>query len=605
MTRDLITVAATFTADPLLPLLRDALEHIEAPHHVESAPYGQLVEQLLSPSSRFARNTRGVNAGLIRVADWAGAPDRVDAFVGAAREFAAARGTPTLFVVCPDPPAAGAVRPTAVSVSGGERPPPPAPEEGPGTGTGSAVARLSAGLRDVPGVALVDAAEWFAAYGCRDIHDPEAADIAHIPYTEEAFAVLAVGVARVARTTCERPRKVIAVDCDETLWGGACGDRAPADLDLGGHFREVRRFLARKHEEGFVLVLTSRNDPESVERVFAERAADLVLTREHFAAARVNWKPKSRNILSLAEELRLGVDSFVLVDDDPYVCAEVGEALPEVAVVHVGTDSDPPQVLRHCWELDRFFATAEDRTRNDGYRADALRREAAAGAGDTASLNERLGTAVTVGRATPADLPRITQLLARTNQFTSATATAADLPGLLERPDTTAWTARLRDRFGDYGVIAAAVATPGPGDDDPGSGTGTTPGAVDLLCFAMSCRALDRGVTEALFRAVAEDGRAPGLQVRFRRTGRNGPALDFLRRHGARLPAPGAGSAPGTAAPGGDLPADLVFAVPVPVPASDPVPVAVPVSDPEPEPVPVAVPASEPVPAPAAVPVPE
>ncbi|MER6911878.1 HAD-IIIC family phosphatase [Streptomyces sp. NPDC000594] len=553
MTRDLFTVAATFTADPLLPLLRDALEHIEAPHRVESAPYGQLVEQLLSPSSHFARNTSGINAGLVRIADWAGSAERVDAFMAAVREFAAAQGRPTVLVLCPDPP------------------PPPGPGE-PAAGA----ARLLAGVREVPGIAPVDAADWFDAYGCRDIHDPGAASIAHIPYTEEAFAVLALGLARVVRSTLVRPRKVIVADCDETLWGGACGDRPPRELELGGDFARVRDFLRLRHDEGFVLALASRNDPESVARVFAERTGELGLTREHFAAARVNWKPKSQNIRSLAEELGLGTDSFVLVDDDPYVCAEVAEALPEVAVVQVGPGTDPPALLRHCWELDRFFSTAEDRTRNAGYRAEALRREAAAGAPDTARLNERLGTVVTVARAVPGDLPRITQLLARTNQFTSATVSATGLPALLERPGATAWTARLRDRFGDYGTIAAAVATPAGG-------------TVRLDCFAMSCRALERGVAEALFAAVADDADARELRVGVRRTGRNGPALDFLRRHGAEAPTVRAphgsdphrsdphssaphGSAPhrsgvtgdtGDPDPGDDPLADLAFVVPV------------------------------------------
>ena len=155
-TQDLITVAATFTVDPLLPLLRDALEHIGAPHLVEAAPYGQLVEQLLSPASRFARNTGGLNVGLIRIDDWTGAtpedlensqdaedaedadepadPDRrIDEFLAAAREIAAAHGTPTVFVVCPEPP---------------------------GTERGvDAVTRLRAGLAEAPGLAVADA-EW-------------------------------------------------------------------------------------------------------------------------------------------------------------------------------------------------------------------------------------------------------------------------------------------------------------------------------------------------------------------------------------------------------------------------------------------------------------
>ncbi|MFJ3925973.1 HAD-IIIC family phosphatase [Streptomyces sp. NPDC090022] len=500
MTRPSLTLAATFTADPLLPLLRDALEHIEAPHRVESAPYGQLVEQLASPAGLFARNTDGVNVGLVRLADWtdggargAAAPDRVAAFVAAAREFAAGRGTPTALVVCPDPPGA----------------------QGPGPG---ALARLPARLRDVPGLAVIDAADWFTAYGCWNVHDPHGAQIAGVPYTDEAFAALAVGLARVVHSTLIRPRTVIAVDCDYTLWGGACGDAAPEDLDLGGRYLAVRHLLRQKCDEGFVLALCGRGDEAGVERVFAERGREMVLEREHFVASRVNWKPTSQNIASLAEELRLGPDSFVLLDDDPYVCAEVAETLPGVTVLHVGPETDPPAVLRHAWELDRFFATPEDRSRNDTYRADALRREAADGAADTARLNERLGTVVVVRRAAPSDLPRISQLLARTNQFASGTADGADVPALLAWQGADAWVATLRDRFGDYGTVATAV-TARLGEE------------VHVECFAMSCRAMDRGVAESLFAAIADRAGVPRLTVRFRETGRNGPALGFLRTH--------------------------------------------------------------------------
>ncbi|MFI2378287.1 HAD-IIIC family phosphatase [Streptomyces sp. NPDC018964] len=510
-TRDVITVAATFTVEPLLPLLRDALEHTGAPHLVEAAPYGQLAEQLLSPSSHFARDTGGLNVGLIRTADWAGGTadgadeaatpaGQADAFVAAAKEFAARHGTPTVFVVCPGPPG-----------------PQPADAADPAD---PAASRLLTGLARVPGLAVIDAEEWFAAHDGLDVHDTESADIAHIPYTEEAFAALAIGLTRVAHSLLARPRKVIAVDCDDTLWGGACGDREPADLEITPRFLGVQRFLRRKHDEGFVLALCSRNDPDSVERVFAERADDLAIARRHFVAARINWEPKSRNLVSLAEELRLGVDSFVLVDDNPYVCAEVAESLPGVTVLHVDPGSDPQAVLGGCWELDRFFSTAEDRTRNDGYRADALRREAAAGLADTSRLNERLGTVVVARRADPAELPRITQLLSRTNQFTSATVPSGDVSALLARGGTDAWTATLRDRFGDYGTIATAVTTR------------TDDGGVRVESFAMSCRALERGVTEALFAEIAEDGDVDALRVRFRRTGRNGPALDFLRTHG-------------------------------------------------------------------------
>ncbi|GLZ39323.1 HAD-IIIC family phosphatase [Actinokineospora sp. NBRC 105648] len=480
-----VLVAATFACDPLTAFLRDALTHTRHPHPVAVAPYGQVAEQFLLPHSAFARNTDGVNVTLVRPSDWAPeVTDRAAAFIAAVTVFAAP--VPTLVVLCPDPP--GATRPEVEDL-------------------------VNNGLRAIPEVAVVRAADWFAQQGCANPHDPQAAAIAHLPYTDEAFAALAVGIIRVAQSLTARPKKVIAIDCDHTLWGGACGDLPPGELDLGERYLVVQRFLKAKRDQGFLLAVCSRNDPAAVERVFAERTDDLVLERADFVATRVNWSPKWTNLVSLADELRLGVDSFVLVDDDPYVCAETTAALPEVTVVQLPPDRDARAILDDTWELDRFFTTTEDRLRNATYLADARRAEVAAITGPE-ELNARLGTDIRVRRADAGDTGRIRQLLARTNQFTSATVGAASVRDLLDS-GATAWLATMSDRFGDYGTVAAAL-------------TLTTTEQTTVECFAMSCRVLGRGVAEALFNAVAADGRA---LIRFRETGRNGVAREFLTRY--------------------------------------------------------------------------
>jgi FkbH-like protein len=490
-----VAVAATFAYGPLVPLLRDALEQIEVPHTVLAAPYGQVVEQFLAAGSAFAVNSAGINVTLVRIGDWTAGADGdaaalVDDFAAAVRAFADSTAALTVVAVCPEP--ADRRRPELSE-------------------------RLVAALRETPQVATVQVDDWLAAQGCAGADDAESAAIAHIPYSDEAFAVIAIGVARVVASVVARPKKVIAVDCDYTLWGGACGDVEPAELELSGRHLAVQRFLKDKHDAGFLLALCSRNDSESVERVFRDRAPDMVLTRGHFVAARVNWQPKWMNIASLAEELRLGRDSFVLVDDDAYVCAETAGALPEVTVVQVPVDDDASVILAETWELDRFFPTREDRLRNDTYRADA-RRAAIAETADAASLNEQLGTVIEVRRAEPPESGRIAQLVARTNQFNFAAADVAIVRAMLSA-GATGWVATLRDRFGDYGTIAVAVTT-------------EEPESMCVECFAMSCRVLDRGVAEALFGEIWAAAAAAGKDkvfIPFRLTGRNSVAHDFLR----------------------------------------------------------------------------
>lgn len=503
-----VVLAATFALDPVTPFLREALLQTQLPHQVRTAPYGQLVEQFLSPQSPFASNVGGVNIALVRLSDWASVlpteddRDSITMFASAVRDFVRLGPAPTLVVICPEAPGRELPHLTELLISE---------------------------LRDLPGIATEFADRWIEAQDCADPHDAHAAAIAHLPYTDDAFAAIAIGITRVVSSLTVRPRKVVAVDCDHTLWGGACGDLPPSELDLGERFLAVQRFLKSRQEAGFLLALCSRNDPESVERVFAERGHEMALDRQDFISAQVSWQPKWTGIKALAGDLGLGVDSVVLVDDDPYVCAETGAALPEVAVVHVPPESDAAAVLAAAWELDRFFPTAEDRLRNATYRADADRAAMAASA-SPAELDERLRTRIEVRPATPADTSRIVQLLARTNQFTSATVDSARVGALLA-DGSAAWVAALSDRFGDYGTIAAAIAkTTDATTDNTADSTTQTASATDVECFAMSCRVLERGVAEALFGAVLDSSPYDALRVRLRPTGRNEVARSFLRR---------------------------------------------------------------------------
>src|SRR5207249_6719101 len=125
---------------------------------------------------------------------------------------------------------------------------------------------------------------------------------------------------------------------------------------------------------GMLLALCSKNNPEDVWDVFAQRL-DMPLRREHFAAGRLNWRPKSENLKEIAEELHLGLDSFIIVDDNPVECAEVQAHCPEVLALQLPPEADSiPKFLAHVWAFDHLKSTEEDKGRTRLYQQN-IRRE--------------------------------------------------------------------------------------------------------------------------------------------------------------------------------------------------------------------------------------
>ena len=134
----------------------------------------------------------------------------------------------------------------------------------------------------------------------------------------------------------------------------------------------LQQFMVELAGKGFLLCLCSKNDESDVLDVF-DRRPDMVLKREHLVSWRINWQPKSQNIRSLAQELNLGLDSFIFLDDNPVECAEVRAGCPEVLTLRLPIDGDIEGFLRHVWAFDRLRVTSEDRQRTTMYKQEADR----------------------------------------------------------------------------------------------------------------------------------------------------------------------------------------------------------------------------------------
>ena len=248
---------------------------------------------------------------------------------------------------------------------------------------------------------------------------------------------------------------------------------------------------------------------------------DMVLKRDHLIAWRIDWQPKSANIRDLAETLGLGLDSFVMVDDNPLEIAEIATALPQVTAIRAPTDG-PAHFADHLWVFDRTRATTEDRARGELYRREVQRGEARRAAPSYAAFLATLGLCVRIEAPAAGEIERLAQLTARTNQFNvNPRPRQAEQIRLDQCDPARLWFAvHVEDRFGSYGLAGAMAAR-------------TTDDGLCVDTFLMSCRVLGRGVEHRMLNAIGaaavSRGRA-NVEIRFRDTERNTPARRFLDR---------------------------------------------------------------------------
>ena len=517
-------ITANFTAEPLRASLLFWGERFRQETAVGFLPYNQVIAGLLDPEGPLRRGPAGANAVLVRLEDFLrerpGLADvaRAEALRMAAAEltaalqsFAAAGGTAQV-LLCP--PSAGlAERGLALELA----------EE------------MRAAVASLPGLEWTDPAPLAASLGVTRVEDPVRDELGHIPFTREYFDVLGTALARRALAARMRRFKVIAVDCDQTLWRGVCGEVGAAGVAFDPWHLELQRLLVAQQAAGRLIVLCSKNTAEDVWAVFEARRAEMPLRREHVVDAAINWDPKSGNLQALARRLNLGLDSFVFLDDSAVECAELRAHAPAVLTVQWPADAaGARRVLDHLWAFDAGAATAEDGRRTELYRAEQAREKARAGTTNFAAFLRGLRLKVSIAAARADETERVAQLLQRTNQFnfTGLRLTATELAARRGDPARGCLTLRVGDRFGDYGLVGAAL-------------TRVDGRELAVEALVLSCRALGRGVEHRLLRQLGVLAARKGcrqVRLRFVRTVKNEPAWRFFAAVGgkrARLDAHG------------------------------------------------------------------
>jgi len=327
-----------------------------------------------------------------------------------------------------------------------------------------------------------------------------------------------------------RPRrKVLAVDLDNTLWGGVVGEDGPDGIAVAGDypgnaFADFQAFVKNLRASGIALATVSKNNRADAEEAFRTHP-DMPLAWDDFTAHRVDWNDKAANLRAVASEINVGVDALAYADDSPMECDLVRTYAPEVAVIHL--DGPPSLFAQKVLATGGFYAAAltnEDRARADAYAAERDRATLAETT-DTKSFLETLNLRLTLRPPRDGEIDRVSQLFAKTNQFNLTTKrySSADVMAMCGDPAKQIKIARLADRYGDYGLIGIMVTA--DCDDQTRE--------VDSLL--LSCRVLGRNVEQAIVADLETEARQAGrarLVGQYCASAKNSMVANFYPEHG-------------------------------------------------------------------------
>lgn len=327
-------------------------------------------------------------------------------------------------------------------------------------------------------------------------------------------------------------KKCLVLDLDNTLWGGVVGEDGFEGIKLGpkspgNAFVEFQKGILNLYEKGIILAINSKNNHDDALKVIKEHPY-MVLRENHFAAMRINWQDKATNMKEIAEELNIGMNSLVFLDDDKTNRALIRELLPEVLTIDL--PEDPALYAQTLIDLNDFNIlqlTDEDKKRGEMYVQQRKRLEIQKTSTDLKDFLKNLELKVIISKANKFSIPRISQLTQKTNQFNMTTKRylEEDINKFSEGTSHLVFSANVEDKFGDYGLTGVAIIKRGKGE-----------WLIDTLL--LSCRVLGKEIEKSLLAFIVEEAKKDGVQKlvgEFITTEKNAPAKRFYSDNGFEL----------------------------------------------------------------------
>ncbi|MGA8707776.1 MAG: HAD-IIIC family phosphatase [Steroidobacteraceae bacterium] len=378
---------------------------------------------------------------------------------------------------------------------------------------------------------LLDVSALCDMVGAARFHDPVAWTLYKLPMASGVVPLYADWLGRLVGAIRGTARKCLVLDLDNTLWGGVVGDDGVEGLNIGPGsaegeaFLEIQRLALDLKRRGIILAVCSKNDEQTARLVFRQHP-EMLIKESDIAVFQANWLDKPSNLEAIAKSLEIGLDALVLLDDNAAERAQVRAALPQVGVPEVGNDpAHYPALLCAAGYFEAVSYSDEDRTRAESYATNALRAEVKAKARDLGDYLQSLQMVISHNPFDAANRPRIAQLINKSNQFNLTTRRYSETEVASLESDRSKHTfqTRLRDRFGDFGLIGIIIAAT------------QSDGSWDIETWLMSCRVLGRKVEWSMLGALVEQAaaaRAPYISAIYLPTAKNSMVAEHYDRLG-------------------------------------------------------------------------
>ena len=350
-------------------------------------------------------------------------------------------------------------------------------------------------LKKFHNVYLIDYMSLLAQIGSEQGIDERYWQIGRAPVGHNALIPLGQEYGKFVRALCGKARKCLVLDCDNVLWGGIVGEEGLNNIRLGTAFpglsyQSFQREILNLHDRGVILALCSKNNELDVLEVLRNHP-DMLLREKNFSTWQINWNDKASNLMLIAQELNIGLDSIVFVDDDRFECDLVRERLPQVAVVQLSSDPLTFSAALHAKAyFDTLVFSEEDKKRNQMYRDQSVRKNLNLSAGSIEEYLTSLEMVAQIGLVDDTSMARVAQLTQKTNQFNLTTRrySEGDIR-LMQSSGADIFYLKLRDLVSDMGLVGVAIVK----YSDP---------KAEIDTFLLSCRVLGRRVEEAFLAQI-------------------------------------------------------------------------------------------------------
>lgn len=320
------------------------------------------------------------------------------------------------------------------------------------------------------------------------------------PYRLPVYQLIAEQIFKFVNSIKGKSKKCLVLDCDNTLWGGIIGEDGLQGISLdtnypGNDFVDFQKEIIKLYKRGIIIALCSKNNEEDVWEVF-EKHPSMQLKKDMIIAHRINWNNKAENIKSIANELNIGLDSIVFMDDSEFEINLVKEQLPEVTAINLNKDEsyNYKEILLELQLFDNLSSSQEDSKRNEMYVAEKKRKAILTDSSDIDSYYHSLEMSLVIQLINDLSFSRVVQLTQKTNQFNLTTQrySESNITSFMESGNYEIYTLQLTDKFGDMGIIGEAIVE-------------IEDNIARIDTFLMSCRALGRKVEFQFISSILED----------------------------------------------------------------------------------------------------